>query len=71
MLFVVPLVFSVAAVVYFWTTDIDVKWKVVAAAVVTLSLCFQFVPPMKTHFLVPLIMQVLVCLWMIFHQKMN
>jgi len=72
MLFYIPTVFSIGAVFYFWYgSDMDLKWKVLVTALVLASIAFQVVPPVRTHFLVPLLMQVFVCLWMIFHQKLQ
>lgn len=65
-MFTLPLFFSVVSVGFYLTTEAEWKWKSLALGLVASSLLFQFVGPLKTHFLVPTLMQVFVSIWMIF-----
>lgn len=66
MLFGLPLLFSVIGVGVYLTTEAEWRWKALASGLVVSSLLFQFVGPLRTHFLVPALMQVIVSIWMIF-----
>jgi len=71
MVFYIPLGFSVAFVISFWLMDEDLKWKVVATTLVAASLLMQFVPFLQVHPLVPLLIQIVVCIWMAIYWKMQ
>lgn len=47
------------------------KLKVLALALVVAAAAMQFVPAFRLHFLIPLCLQVVVCLWFLFHWKLN
>lgn len=71
MIFLFPLVLSVVGVLFFLTTDVDWYWMLLAAGLVALSLALQFLPPLDVHFLIPLGIQIVVCLWMAVYWKLE
>lgn len=70
-MFTLPLFFSVVSVGVYLTTEAEWKWKSLALGLVVSSLAFQWVGPLRTHFLVPTLMQVFVSIWMIFALGMH
>ena len=60
---------SVGAFAFF--TEERIHWKVLLVAILALSVCFQFVPGMQTHFIVPTLMQVFLCLCMAIYWKVS
>jgi len=63
MIFLFPLVLSFIGTVLLLNEDIGTLWKAVAVALTGGSLVLLFVPALRTHFLVPLAMQLIVCIW--------
>ena len=64
MIFLFPLVLSFVGTVFIvLSEDIGTLWKAVAVALTGGSLVLLFVPALRTHFLVPLAMQLIVCIW--------
>ncbi len=69
MIFVLPLALSVISVGhYVLFTEEDWKPKLLAFGAVGLSLALQ---AFRVHFVIPLILQVLVCSWMIIYWKLD
>jgi hypothetical protein len=67
-----PLVLSVVSSVYFvFFTEEDWKWKTLAGGTIILSLALQFVPALRVHFAIPLILQLLVAIWMVIYWKLD
>lgn len=63
-----PLGVAVAGVLYFWTEDVEFKWKVVATALLAASMVMMVVPSLYIPF-VPQLVQVVVALWMTIYWK--
>jgi hypothetical protein len=64
-IFLFPLALSIAATIYFVISEDFGPVAKACAVLLTLgSILFTFVPPLQTHFLVPLAMQMIVCLWL-------
>jgi hypothetical protein len=71
-IFLFPLALSIAATIYFLISeDIGPVGKVIAVLLTVGSIVFTFVPALQTHFLVPLAMQITVCLWLALYWKMQ
>ena len=71
MLFYLPLAISVIATGFFlFFTDEDWKWKVLALVLVGLSLGLQLIPDL-VHWLVPMLIQAGVSIWMVIYWKMD
>jgi hypothetical protein len=64
MIFLFPLALSVVGVLFFLVADVEWKWKFLAGTLLATSLVLQFVPDLNVHFLVPLGIQIVLCLWM-------
>ena len=71
MIFLFPLIFSVVGVMFFLSSDVDMKWKVLAAAMVIASVGLQFGFAEYVHFLVPLAIQIVICIWMAIFWQIN
>jgi len=71
MIFLFPLIFSVVGVLFFLNSDVDGKWKIVAATMVLVSLGLQFGLAEHVHFLVPLAIQLFLCVWMAIFWQIN
>ena len=57
-MFLIPLVVGWCGALYLTlATDADRKWKGLALAVMLVSTLIQFVPALRLHFLVPLLLQ--------------
>ena len=67
----VSLAFGVIGVMFFLGSDADLKWKVLAATLVIVSVALQFGLPKHVHFLIPLAIQLVVCGWMALFWQMN
>ena len=61
-LFVLAL--ATVSVLVFLTTGESVGLKGIALALLVISLAFQFVPALQFHFLIPLLIQVIIGIWM-------
>jgi ABC-type siderophore export system fused ATPase/permease subunit len=61
----------VGSVYYVFFTEEDWKWKALAAGTMVLSLLLQFVPALRVHFSIPLILQTLVAVWMVVYWKLD
>ena len=71
-IFLFPLALSIAATIYFLISeDIGLVGKVIAVGLTGGSILLTFVPPLQTHFLVPLAMQMAVCLWLALYWQMQ
>jgi hypothetical protein len=71
MIFLFPLAFSVIGVLFFLSSDVEGKWKLLAAPMVVVSLGLQFGLADYVHFLVPLAIQIVVCIWMAIFWQIN
>jgi len=66
-----PLIVAVVGTGYFLHfTDADFKWKALAAALTGTSLVLQLMPS-RVPFVVPLILQGIVALWMAIYWKLE
>jgi hypothetical protein len=63
MTFAIPLAASVWAAVWLLTSERAVFWKLLAVGIVVAALAMQFIPAWRTHFLIPLLMQIAVAIW--------
>ncbi len=54
---------SVWAAVWLATSERPVFWKLLAVGIVIAAFAMQFVPAWRTHFLIPLLMQIAVGIW--------
>ena len=71
-IFLFPLALAIAATIYFLISeDIGLVGKIIAVALTGGSILLTFVPPLQTHFLVPLAMQLAVCLWLALYWKLQ
>jgi hypothetical protein len=71
-IFLLPLALAIAATIYFLISeDIGLVGKIIAVALTGGSILLTFVPALQTHFLVPLAMQMIVCLWLALYWKMQ
>ena len=61
-IFLAPLVVSIACVLRYLLAGERPVMKLVGLAVVAASLALQFVPVLRVHFLIPLFMQIIVIL---------
>jgi hypothetical protein len=67
--FILPLALSVVGAGHFVLfTEEDWKWKALAFGMVGTSLLLSF---LHVHFVIPLILQVIVCVWMIIYWKLD
>ncbi len=72
LIFLFPLALAIAATIYFLISDdIGLVGKIIAVSLTGGSILLTFVPPLQTHFFVPLAMQLIVCLWLAFYWKMQ
>ncbi len=63
LIFVIPMAASVWAAVWLLTSERAVFWKSIAVGIVIAAFAMQFIPPLRTHFLIPLLMQIAVAIW--------
>jgi len=54
---------SVLALVVLFPSELGVVWKSIAVGMVVAAFGMEFIPPLRVHFLVPLLMQIAVALW--------
>ena len=59
MIFLFPLIFSVVGFLFFLSSDVEGKWKALAATMVLVSLGLQFGLADQVHFPVPLAIQLM------------
>lgn len=71
MIFLFPLILSVVGVMFFLSSDVDTKWKLLAAAMVIASVGLQFGFAEYVHFLIPLAIQIVICIWMAIFWQIN
>ncbi len=71
MIFLFPLIFSVVGVLFFLSSEADAKWKLLAAAMLMTSVGLQFGLAAYVHFLVPLAIQIVICIWMAIFWQIN
>ena len=70
--FLLPMVLGLVGSAYFvFFTEEDWKWKVLAAGTMIVSLLLQFVPALQVHFIIPVILQTLVAIWMVVYWKLD
>ena len=70
--FYFPLVLSVVGTLFFlFCTDLDLKWKILAIGMTGISLLLQWVPQFEVHFLIPLILQALVSIWVVIYFQLE
>lgn len=70
--FILPLLFGLVGSVYFiFFTEEDWKWKLLAGGTMIGSLLLQFVPALRVHFTIPVILQTAVAIWMITYWKLD
>ena len=70
MIFWLPVGLSVVGTGYFvFLTEEDRKWKALMAALTAAALIFQF--GIRVHFAIPLILQLIVCVWTIIYWKLE
>jgi hypothetical protein len=62
-IFIFPLSLSFVGAIFFLFTEISWFWKLFALGMVGTSIVLQFAPSLEIHFLVPLFMQLIICLW--------
>ena len=60
-IFLFPLIFSIMSAIAYLFVGESTNLKVAATVVVALSVVLQFAPGLDIHFLIPLFMQLLVC----------
>ncbi len=71
-IFRLPLVLSVVGTGFFvFFTEEDWKWKSLMAALTVAALILQFGFMFKVHFLLPLALQIIVCVWTMIYWKLN
>jgi len=71
MIFLLPLGFGCVAVLFFcFGSSAGLKWKALAGGLMGLSVILQFFYLDAVHYLVPLFIQIVVCMWMILYWKM-
>ncbi|MFQ5730521.1 MAG: hypothetical protein ACE5KM_01070 [Planctomycetaceae bacterium] len=74
MIFLFPLVLSFAALAFFIVSgDFGLRQQLIAAVLVVGAAAMQFVPPLREriHFIVPLLLQIGVCLWYLIDRQVN
>jgi hypothetical protein len=71
MVFIGPIVGSVAAVIFMMIVSESRMRKVVAAGLATAALAMQFVPALEVHFLIPLFIQLGLCAWVGLYWQLN
>ena len=70
--FLLALLFGLVGSVYFiFFTEEDWKWKLLAGGTMIVSLLLQFVPALRVHFTIPVILQTAVAIWMIVYWKLD
>jgi hypothetical protein len=71
--FLGPLILSVVGALFYLTTEARWQWKSLALGLVALSVVMQFAPAIRqsSFFLVPLFIQIIVCIWMAIEFKMQ
>jgi hypothetical protein len=70
--FLLPMVLGLVGSAYFvFFTEEDWKWKVLAAGTMIVSLLLQFVPTLQVHFIIPVILQTLVAIWMVVYWRLD
>lgn len=64
-MFVAVMGLSIAATVWFLLGDFGPFTKIAVVLLTGLALCLQWIPGLagQVHFLVPLLMQIFVCIW--------
>ena len=68
--FWLPLALSVVGTGYFlFLTEEDRKWKALMAALTVAALIFQF--GIRIHFAIPIVLQLIVCVWTIIYWKLE
>lgn len=66
-----PLGLSIGSVIYFFTTEMSMGWKLGALVALVASLATQWIPALYLHFIIPLVVQVLLSFWGMIHWKLN
>lgn len=66
-----PLVVAVAASVltlFFWVTEVNIGWKILATVLMSLSIILMFVPGLTVHYAIPWLIQLflIACLFIYF-----
>jgi len=70
-IFWLPLILSVIGTGFLLHyTDLDGKWKILALVLTGTSLVLQLMHK-TVHFLIPLVLQVIVSLWVVFYWKLS
>ena len=71
-IFWLPLALSVVGTGFFvFLTEENWKWKSLMTALTVVALVLQFGFMFKVHFLLPLALQLIVCVWTMIHWKLN
>lgn len=72
-MFWIPLALSVVATAWFVSGDFGLVTKAAVVLITSTSLCLQWMPgPARSvHFLVPLFMQLFVCIWWYFARALE
>jgi riboflavin transporter FmnP len=71
MVFIGPMVCSVAAVIMLVIVSESRARKVVAMGLAVAALAMQFVPALEVHFLIPLFIQLGLCGWIGLYWQLN
>ena len=58
----IPMCTAAVMTCFFWTAEVDAKWKIAASVLTTVSLLLQWVVQVQIHFVIPLLMQTLVAI---------
>ncbi len=70
--FFLPLVLgSIGSLYFMFLTEEDWKWKILAVGTMGVSMLLQFVPALQVHFVIPLVLQTLVSVWMVVYWKLD
>ena len=70
-IFLGPLALSVVATLFYLNSEESLVSKCIALALVGTSVFLQFGPWFDVHFLIPLALQLVVCIWMAIYWQMQ
>jgi hypothetical protein len=69
---ILPMVLGLVGSIYFvFFTEEDWKWKGLASGTMIVSLLLQFIPALQVPFIIPLVLQGLVAVWMVIYWKLD
>ena len=70
-IFLFPLIFGAVGALFYLGADVAWHWKLIPLGLMALSVVLQFGLAADVHFLIPLAIQLLVCMWVGIYLQMR